>query len=303
MIACAEVEPNRIKLEKLEIKDKSGNKSKKTTANGDSIWIPKYLYQDGDKDYLYIVTDWITIKDGGYPSHHDQYHPDPLKRDYIRVAYDSDQKNAMDLRNMAERIDKYMSSDAVATELFKNAKSLMEYESIIRVSKPKIDLNNPDKIPTKKLDFTKFKLNKKWPSTDFTTKIFERTSRDDDNDEPKELPSRNAEEMEKAVPYGSDIRFILQWNKVWAGDRQGKLKYGNGFKIVQMEVIRKKQGDSEKERFSKNCFGVLKKKLNKDESKYEKPVEAAETENSTEEYEESEEQYSEEYEEVEYNEY
>lgn len=208
----------------------------------------------------------FTISQYGIPPIGD-YAKTDSERTTLKLCLDPEQEECVQLQSQVfEPIDKHMKDVATQKELFKAPnlekvrKSFM-YKTIVRepqeseaIEEPK---ESPDKPKRPKCNFWKAKLDTDFETGRIITSVF---VRDPSNPEAKPTLQKvdSVTELEKVMPWGSKVRFIVMMNKLWAeknpkGDSKTR-SYGLAFKILSIETTPREGGGSLREVVQQYAF-------------------------------------------------
>ena len=179
------------------------------------------------------------------------------ERTTLKIPLDPEQKECMDLQNnVFEPIDTHMEEPETTKELFKapnleKVRKTFKYKSIVREPQESDAIEDPkeksDKPKRPKCKFWKARLDTDFDTGRIITSVFVK-----DPSNPTAKPTLQkvdtVTDLEKYMPWGSTVRFIVMMNKLWAEKNpKGDVKtrqYGLSFKILSIETTPREGGGS-----------------------------------------------------------
>lgn len=213
-------------------------------------------YRDG---MAVFQTPEFTISQYGIPPLGDFAKTD-ADRTTLKLCLDPEQKECVQMQTQFfEQVDQYMEDPANQKELFSappHAKLIksFKYKSIIREPQESDTLEDSkeasDKPKKPKCKFWKAKLDTNFETGCLQTSVF---VKDPNNPDAKPTLQKvdSVTELEKYMPWGSKVRFIVMMNKLWAeknpkGDSKSRM-YGLSFKVLSIETTPREGGGSLRE--------------------------------------------------------
>lgn len=211
-------------------------------SKGQLVAFPKY-----DSNDLFFQSPWINLSTYGVPRKGEFYKTDD-DRKHIRVPLDANNKNIPEFIKMLKSIDSLMVQEDMKENCIFNNEKLNEKLKL----KKKLKLYTYQPIfrdsgeSGEKLPYFKANIDTEWsdPSENkpvvVTTTVFE--SIIDPNDSKKRIRTKienisSIDDFANAVPWKSNIRFIVRGTKVWAHPpTKPNPQYGIVFKLVKIEV-------------------------------------------------------------------
>ena len=203
--------------------------------------IAKPIYNN---NLLTIQSEWMEYNVHGIKKLSDFVTCDEM-RDYINIPLNyKDIKKVKPLRDSLKSIDKYLGSDSFKKEhlnekTFKNYK----YTNLVRLPEP---VENEKEYVPKNDNFkhvnrydveyvkAKFSYSYNGDGKTINTKLYHRV-----DGKIEEKTFSNTTELTKLIPFGSEVRYIIQLYKVGVmkvKDEYKNLKYGANFKLLLIEV-------------------------------------------------------------------
>jgi hypothetical protein len=214
-------------------------------SKGQLVAYPKY-----DNNDFFFQGPWINLSTYGVPKTGEFYKKDD-DRKHIRVPLDASNKNIPEFIKMLKSIDALMSQEDTKEKMFNKKSKKYAYQPIFRESVEQTEdsdseTEKPKKSTAVKLPYFKAVIDTEWsdPSENkpvvVKTPVFE--SIVDPNDSKKRIRTKldtisSIDDFANAVPWKSNIRFIVRGTKLWAHPSTKKdPQYGIVFKLVKIEV-------------------------------------------------------------------
>ena len=214
-------------------------------SKGQLVAYPKY-----DNNDFFFQSPWINLSTYGVPRTGEYYKKDD-DRKHIRVPLDSNNKNIPEFIKMLKSIDSLMAQEDTKEKMFNKKSKKYTYQPIFRESVEQTEDSDsenekPKKTSTIKLPYFKAVIDTEWSDpienkpVVVKTPVFE--SIIDPNDSKKRIRTKldnisSIDDFASAVPWKSNIRFIVRGTKLWAHPATKKdAQYGIVFKLVKIEV-------------------------------------------------------------------
>lgn len=208
----------------------------------------------------------FTISQYGIPPLGDFAKTD-ADRTTLKLPLDPEQEECTQLESLVfGLLDKHMEDPATQKELFKDPKlekvrKSFKYKSIVREPQESNTLEDPketsDKPKRPKCKFWKARLDTDFETGRIITSVF---VKDPSNPDAKPTLQKvdSVTELEKYMPWGSKVRFIVMMNKLWAeknpkNDSKNRM-YGLSFKVLSIETTPREGGGSLREVVQQYAF-------------------------------------------------
>lgn len=183
------------------------------------------------------------------------YAKEDKDRTTLKLPLDPEQEACMQLQtNIFEPLDNHMEDPATQKEIFKapnleKVRKTFKYKSIIREPQETESIDDPkeqsDKPKRQKCKFWKAKLDTDFETGRLRTSVFVRDPENPDA-KPELKKVETVTDLERYMPWGSKVRFIVMMNKLWAeknpkGTEKNR-QYGISFKVLSIETTPRETG-------------------------------------------------------------
>ena len=277
IIDCENFDVSKFSVEKWEKDTKFQNK-------GQYMTFPRYQFGKEKKPFVF-KTKPIKFVQYGVKKIDGEFIKSDEQRDYMKIPFDENQPECVELFKMFETIDEYFKKNIVTIlGPFGTVSKLYSYQPIIRSPPPKTE---DDGKPDTRMKYAKIKFSTNFNTKELDTKVYSL-----ENNDLEKYEVKNMSQLEKHLRWNGVCKFIITASKVWIGksvDPTGKKRYGIAFKCPQMVVVERPPENS-KEQFSEFAFEI---ETNDDSNNGEENNEK-EQENEQQEGEEQEEEQQEE---------
>lgn len=253
IIKCEQFNSTRFSYTDLDTK----NELNKAQA----IAYPRYKYQDGKENNFRFQVAEFVMSNYGLPKIGD-YYKDDNARGFVKVPLDQEQDALVNLEKMLQQIDEYNEKNKQnILGGFKNVDKNFRYQPIIRepIDSDELELVEDDSKKTgdrrPRPKYCKFKIDTDYKTGKINTKIFIKDAQDPKK-RGEEVAVETVTDLEKYLNYQCHVRMVILANKLYVDKSpkdDGKRRFGNTFKIIQMEIT-PRESSSVKEEFQKYAF-------------------------------------------------
>lgn len=256
-VSYKNLDPTRLSFTKLEKNER--NKTQKVS-------FARYRHDNGETSLIF-QTPKIKLTQHGIPTLGEFYKKDQ-DRQFIKLPYDTNQPEALELKTKLQEIDAMLEDVSTKGEILGRHADKYIYSSLVKTPQDHVLIDEDDddykdtkkRKPKEKYNYTKAKFDIDFNTKELNTVVYKTLGEVESREKGKkreQVDIKTMDQLANFVKFNSTVRLLIMVNKLWAAttaDKSGKLSYGLGLKVIQIEVEPSEGKNSVKENFKEDSF-------------------------------------------------